>query len=238
MPPVLLILACLLVIALNIPFLFEIVPPNKSYGLHTAETLSDEVIWYKANKIMGWSFVLSCVTTIAALSVSFLFARDLSPYIVEGYKIAAVIVPLSISMFVCFSKLRILYTLLPDVSEEQEKLPSLINCSVSEQVDAALEAYGSRDCTCAITLIPAIVLLLLYICFISYVMSSNAELSERVATHFNIRGEPEGWMSPKSYVSFIVFFGSSLFLVMVIVSFMSRNITFGMYVIPHKKKLC
>ena len=50
---------------------------------------------------------------------------------------------------------------------------------------------------------PTVVLVLLYLCFLGYLLYSAGQLPERVATHFDGRGQPNGWMSRSSHVMFI-----------------------------------
>jgi uncharacterized membrane protein len=72
------------------------------------------------------------------------------------------------------------------------------------------------------TLFPAVVLLMLYLCFIFCVILSDAQLPDRIATHFNFNGQPDGWASRGSYMSFIISFGTGLTLFIVFVGFVLR----------------
>ena len=45
-----------LFIILSLPLIFKKVPPNHIYGFRTKRTLSNEKIWYKANKDCGLYF--------------------------------------------------------------------------------------------------------------------------------------------------------------------------------------
>jgi hypothetical protein len=46
--------------------------------------------------------------------------------------------------------------------------------------------------------------------FVGYVLVSSRQLPERVATHFNIRGEPDDWMHRSTHVAFMIAAGLGL----------------------------
>ncbi len=46
-----------LVALLGAPLWVGMVPPNRLYGLRTAETLADEAVWYAANRATGRDIV-------------------------------------------------------------------------------------------------------------------------------------------------------------------------------------
>ena len=48
----------LLFIGISIPLVMEKIKPNQLYGFRTPKTLTDERVWYKANKYMGKDFVI------------------------------------------------------------------------------------------------------------------------------------------------------------------------------------
>jgi ABC-type Fe3+ transport system permease subunit len=51
---------------------------------------------------------------------------------------------------------------------------------------------------------PAVLLVLLCAGFIGYIVVSSRQLPERVATHFDLRGEPDSWMSRSTHVGLMV----------------------------------
>lgn len=51
------------------------------------------------------------------------------------------------------------------------------------------------------------ILALLWIAFAAYVWLTAAQLPERVATHFGMAGEPNGWMTRAGHVQFTLLFG-------------------------------
>jgi uncharacterized membrane protein len=57
----------LLMVALAIPLLLDKVPPNPWYGFRVPSTLSDPVVWYKANRYMArWLLLTGVITTVGA----------------------------------------------------------------------------------------------------------------------------------------------------------------------------
>ena len=57
---------------------------------------------------------------------------------------------------------------------------------------------------------PAILLILLCLGFLLYVSQTSSMLPERMASHFGIDGQPNGWMCRSGYVVFISLFGVGL----------------------------
>lgn len=72
------------------------------------------------------------------------------------------------------------------------------------------------------TLIPVIVLLMLYFCFICCVILSDAQLPDRIATHFDFNRQPDGWASRSSYMLFIISFGTGLTFFIVFIGYVLR----------------
>lgn len=60
---------------------------------------------------------------------------------------------------------------------------------------------------------PAIFCLVLYVTFLAVVASSQAQLPERVATHFDGAGRPNGWETREGWRSASLFLGTALPLV-------------------------
>jgi uncharacterized membrane protein len=55
-----LIPATVILIAL-LPLVIGIIPRNRVYGIRTCKTLSDDSIWYPANRFGGWALIISCL---------------------------------------------------------------------------------------------------------------------------------------------------------------------------------
>lgn len=64
------LIPCAIIAVLSIPLMFNLVPPNESYGFRTEQTLSNPVLWFRANRFAGWAlFVASGIS--AALLVGY-----------------------------------------------------------------------------------------------------------------------------------------------------------------------
>jgi uncharacterized membrane protein len=82
---------------------------------------------------------------------------------------------------------------------------------------------------------PAILLVLLCLGFLLYVSQTSSALPERMATHFEIDGQPNGWMSRSDYVAFISMFGVGLPLFVVAVVVLCRFLPDWTVNIPHRE---
>ncbi|HXR33670.1 MAG TPA: SdpI family protein [Verrucomicrobiae bacterium] len=49
----------LLISVFAIPLVLGLIPRNRWYGIRTAQTLSDERVWYRSNRFAGWIFLFS-----------------------------------------------------------------------------------------------------------------------------------------------------------------------------------
>ncbi|MBF0563633.1 MAG: SdpI family protein [Nitrospirae bacterium] len=63
----------LLILIASIPLAMGVVPRNRVYGIRTCKTLSDDSIWYPANRLGGRALIISC---IIYLSISVLIPYD------------------------------------------------------------------------------------------------------------------------------------------------------------------
>ncbi len=69
----------LLFIGISLPLIKGRVPPNHIYGFRTRKTLSNERIWYEANRVSGYDlFIAGVLITFASLTM-FVFARSWNP---------------------------------------------------------------------------------------------------------------------------------------------------------------
>lgn len=69
-------------IVISIPLILEKIRPNKFYGIRLKKTLSNDKIWYKANKHCGWCFLIT--------GIVLLVFRFIDPYfnmLQEYYKV-------------------------------------------------------------------------------------------------------------------------------------------------------
>lgn len=65
-----------LLILLSLPMLRDKVPPNPWYGFRVPSTLSDPVVWYKANRYMARGLLVTGIITVVA-SVALYFVPGL-----------------------------------------------------------------------------------------------------------------------------------------------------------------
>ncbi len=77
-------------------------------------------------------------------------------------------------------------------------------------------------------------LALLYACFLGCWGWSGSQLPERIATHFNGRGEPNGWMSRSANQRFMLVFGLAFPLCVVLLCWLARFLPIGLVNIPHR----
>ncbi len=81
----------------------------------------------------------------------------------------------------------------------------------------------------------AIALVLLYACFLSYWAWSGTQLPDRVATHFNGSGEPNGWMSRSTSQTFMLVFGFVFPLFIVGLCYATRFLPASLVNIPNRQ---
>jgi uncharacterized membrane protein len=84
-------------------------------------------------------------------------------------------------------------------------------------------------------LIPAVVLLQLYLVFLVSVFITPAILPERFATEFNFAGEPECWMNQTTYMILVSAMGSLAIFVMVIIGLVGRWLPDKWISMPHRE---
>lgn len=80
-----------------------------------------------------------------------------------------------------------------------------------------------------------VLLVLLYCCFLSFWAWSGTHLPERVATHFNFNGEPNGWMSRSANQVFMLIFGLSFPLFIVFICWATRFMPAAIINVPHRE---
>jgi serine/threonine-protein kinase len=82
--------------------------------------------------------------------------------------------------------------------------------------------------------IPAILLVVLYICFVVFVALSVQQLPARVATHFDGEGNPNGWMTRSTHITFILIFGFAFPLSLVGLLWLARLLPESLINIPKR----
>lgn len=70
-----------LMIVLALPMLSDKVPPNPWYGFRVPSTLSDPVVWYKANRYMArWLLATGVITVVASIAIYFVPGLTVDAY--------------------------------------------------------------------------------------------------------------------------------------------------------------
>ena len=64
-----LVASCVLIVAISVPLIFKLVPPNGVYGFRTSQTRKSVDVWYQANAFMGWAVVVAAVMSGTALTM-------------------------------------------------------------------------------------------------------------------------------------------------------------------------
>ena len=82
---------------------------------------------------------------------------------------------------------------------------------------------------------PALLLALLYAGFVALVLVSSASLPERTATHFDAAGQPNGWMTRRSHLGFMLVFGGGFPLLLVGICAATRYLPTCLVNIPHRQ---
>lgn len=94
-----------LMIVLALPMLRDKVPPNPWYGFRVPSTLSDPVVWYKANRYMArWLLVTGIITVIATVALYFVPGLTADTYAL--LVLAAFGAPFLVTIFTSFRYLR------------------------------------------------------------------------------------------------------------------------------------
>ena len=83
-------------------------------------------------------------------------------------------------------------------------------------------------------LTPALILGLLYVCFLGYLATSSSQLPRRVATHFDASGRPNGWMSRDAHLRGMLVFGLGFPLFVPVLVYVSRFLPDRFYNLPHR----
>jgi uncharacterized membrane protein len=86
---------CTILALAAIPLILKLIGPNRYYGFRIAATLSNELVWFKANTFLGYALITAVASTFLILflssSISELNNSDWLP-------ITALIVPLLIAV--------------------------------------------------------------------------------------------------------------------------------------------
>lgn len=70
-----------LMIVVALPLLRDKVPPNPWYGFRVPSTLSNPVVWYKANRFMArWLLLTGIITVVASIAIYFVPGLTVDAY--------------------------------------------------------------------------------------------------------------------------------------------------------------
>jgi hypothetical protein len=81
---------------------------------------------------------------------------------------------------------------------------------------------------------PALLLAVLYTVFVVMLIHDASRLPERVATHFDLRGQPNGWMSSQGYLAFMAVFGLVFPLIPAAICLLLRFLPDSIINLPHR----
>jgi uncharacterized membrane protein len=93
---------CFIFILLSIPLILQKVRPNCFYGVRTRKTMSDEVVWYKANKFFGFGLITSSLFSLVILIIAVLIPDVFSTIIVNELGGLIVVLPIGVLLIVSF----------------------------------------------------------------------------------------------------------------------------------------
>lgn len=88
----------LLSVILGIPLYLQKVKPNYIYGYRTLKTLSNERIWYAANKYFAKLFIISGIVTTSASLILFATAGNMDFIVTNFVLVIIVALPLAVSI--------------------------------------------------------------------------------------------------------------------------------------------
>ena len=93
---------CFVFIILSIPLILQKVRPNCFYGVRTRKTMSDETVWYKANKFFGCGMLISSLFSLVVLIVAVLIPDVVSVIVVNNLGVIVVVLPMGILLIISF----------------------------------------------------------------------------------------------------------------------------------------
>src|ERR1051325_9785585 len=82
---------------------------------------------------------------------------------------------------------------------------------------------------------PAALFATLYACLLGYLAWSANDMPQRAPTHFDVAGEPDGWMNRSTYLLFTAVFGLVFPLVIVGICYAPRRLPASLINIPHRE---
>lgn len=87
-------------LVVSLPLIMSLIPRNRFYGVRTNKTLSNDRIWYPANRLLGWLLII-CSLTYLATTLLWPYSKsandDFEIWLVH---LSAFVIPLIISLFI------------------------------------------------------------------------------------------------------------------------------------------
>lgn len=96
----------LLIAGVSVPLIKGRVPPNYLYGFRTPKTLSDERIWYEANRASGRAMFLAGVVTATTALAMLLFGGSLEADRAVFVLVAVLLLSIAAALLHSFRELR------------------------------------------------------------------------------------------------------------------------------------
>jgi uncharacterized membrane protein len=96
----------LLILMASLPLVTGAVPRNRFYGIRTLKTLSDDTVWYPANRFGGWALITAC---FVYLLLSALLPYDKSRpcnFSIWAVHLAAFVLPLAVGVIATMRHVR------------------------------------------------------------------------------------------------------------------------------------
>jgi uncharacterized membrane protein len=92
------LVACAVIAGVSVPLILKAVPPNRWYGIRTAQTMSNSRLWFRANRFAGWAFLAASGVSAAAFV--------LVPAVASAYGALVLVVPLGVALGLSLAYLR------------------------------------------------------------------------------------------------------------------------------------
>src|SRR5688572_12428913 len=95
------LISAAIIAVVSIPLIANVVPPNRFYGFRTRRTLSNERIWYRANRFAGWALFIAAIISATVLAI--VSPETLSP---PRYAAGILVAPLLAALVASYIYLR------------------------------------------------------------------------------------------------------------------------------------
>ena len=90
-------------VAIAVPLILQIVPPNWVYGFRTSYTMSSDEVWYRANRIAGFAiFGAGVAWTTVAVVLPLTWRSDRALWWVVGLGVSFLMVALVVTFVLVY----------------------------------------------------------------------------------------------------------------------------------------